>query len=196
MSERCFDLAWTEFSARAARWTRAEHGDEQAEVRYYAEKHLNTWSVDLKELPGARTVVLLRDPRDTFASIEAFNRLREEDGSEGLPATRDRLHAVIARHRERLRWIVGVLESQEAPVVRYEELVRDLPAVARRLEGWFEISLDPAAALTDRTLRRRHVTAGSPEDSIGRWRRELDPEVAELFSRELAPELAAVGLDP
>jgi hypothetical protein len=39
------------------------------------------------------------------------------------------------------------------------------------------------------------MTAATPEQSVGRWRTELEPDVAERFSRELGPELRAVGLD-
>ena len=102
---------------------------------------------------------------------------------------------MIARQRERLRWIAGLLESGEAPVVRYEELIRELPEVARRLEAWLGVQLSPEAVESDRLLRKRHSTTRSPEESIGRWKRELDPETAETVTRELRPELAAVGLE-
>jgi hypothetical protein len=39
------------------------------------------------------------------------------------------------------------------------------------------------------------MTAATPEQSVGRWRNELEPEVAERFSRDLGPELRALGLE-
>jgi hypothetical protein len=83
MSRRCFDAAWTEFSRRAARAT--ANGD-PSEVRYYAVKHLDTWVLDDDELPPFELIALLRDPRDTYASIKAFNRMRGTEGS-GAPAS-------------------------------------------------------------------------------------------------------------
>ena len=77
MSRQMFDLAWREFSRRAANQVRAEHGDPSAEVRYYAEKHMDTWLVDLDELPPLNLLVLLRDPRDTFVSFHAYDAIRE-----------------------------------------------------------------------------------------------------------------------
>jgi glycosyltransferase involved in cell wall biosynthesis len=188
MSERCFELTWAEFSRRAAEWTRREHRDPRAAVGYYAEKHLNTWLIDSGELPAHRVVALLRDPRDTLVSIAAFEQTQ-------AAGSHDRLHQVIARQRERLRWIAGLLESEESPVIRYEELIRDLPAVAVRLEAWLAVELNPEAVENDKLLRKRHSTAKSPEDSIGRWKQELDEETAETVTRELRAELAAVGLE-
>jgi hypothetical protein len=57
------------------------------------------------------------------------------------------------------------------------------------------VSLD-----TGRTRERdrefnRHGSAGSPESSIGRWKDELDPAVAELFTKEIGPELRLHGFD-
>jgi glycosyltransferase involved in cell wall biosynthesis len=191
MSERCFQLAWSEFSRRAARWTRAQHRNVRMDVFYYAEKHLNTWMVDTAELPDVRVVALLRDPRDIQVSIGAFELTKGKASGED----RDRLLQVVERHRQRLRWIVGLLESGEAPVVSYEDMVRDLPSVARRLEEWLGVELQPGAVESDRVLRRRHMTAGSVEESIGRWKQELDPRVAEMFTDELGPELRALDLD-
>ena len=108
---------------------------------------------------------------------------------------RERVLQVIARHRQRLRWVAELLESDDAPVVRYEDLVRDLPSVARRLEAWLGVELEPEAVTADRVLRRRHMTASSAEASIGRWKQELDAEAAELFATELGPELRAVGFE-
>lgn len=197
MSARCFELAWREFSGRAARWTRAEHGDRQADVRYYAEKHLNTWLIDREELPQLRLIALLRDPRDTYVSINAFNSLRGNTGlgRDNAESDREHLYQLISRQRDRLRWIAGLLDAGEVPVIRYEDLVRDLPGVARKLEAWLGIELRPEAALGDTQVKRLHMSAKSPEESIGRWRHELDPEVAGIFADELAPELEAVGLE-
>ena len=198
MSEHCFELVWGEFSRRAAASTRASHGGSEGGVAYYAEKHLNTWHLDLAELPPVRIIALLRDPRDTYVSIKAFNRLRGPMafGREHAASDREHLHQVIRRQGERLRWIAGLLVDGEVPVIRYEDLVLDLPGVARRLGDWLGVELDPDAALGDREVRRLHVSSDSPADSIGRWKRELDPEAADIFARELRSELRAVGFEP
>ncbi len=42
-------------------------------------------------------------------------------------------------------------------------------------------------------MRGVHVSAETPEASVGRWRREMRPELVEQFNRELGDELEAVG---
>ncbi|MGH2589458.1 MAG: sulfotransferase, partial [Actinomycetota bacterium] len=194
ISRRCFELVWGELSARAIE--RARSGTEDAEApRYYAEKHGNTWLVERRELPPLSLIVLLRDPRDTQASIEAFEH-KEPATSFAIQdawAGTDRLAGILDRHRHRLRWIAGLLEDEGVPVVRYEELIRDPGAVARRLGEHLGVELDHAA-LGREGLADRHGSSGA--DGSGRWRRDLDPKTAERFTRELGPELAAVGLEP
>ena len=194
LSRRLFELAWFEFSRRAARRTRAEAGEPRARVRYYAEKHLFSWLLDLGAMPPLRLIALLRDPRDSYASMLAFDRAR---GGPGFGAGRaaSLLDDAIAVQADRLRWIAGLEEAGSVPVVRYEELVRDLAGVATRLGEWLGVELDPAPALGDRSMLRLHSTADTPDASIGRWRGELDEETAARFQRELGPELARLGFD-
>ncbi len=196
MSRRCFDLAWREFSARAARAS-VDDGGDAAGVRFYAEKHLDTYLVDRDELPPIELLVLLRDPRDTYVSINAFNRKRGTAafGRQRVSSDREHLDQLLARQRERLRWVAQLLADGDPSVVRYDQLVLDTPAVARRLEAQLGIELDPQAARGDVQMRKAHVSASSPESSVGRWRHELDPETAGLFRRELGDELDAVGFE-
>ena len=201
MSRHMFDEAWSEFSRRATEQARAEHGDPSANVRYYAEKHQDTRLIDVGALPAVRVLVLVRDPRDMFVSFNAFDAKRRNEGRAEFEAARpapgesedERVRRFIDRERERMRWISGLDPAGEIPVIRYEDLVTDLPGQARRLEEWLSVSLNPAAAAADAKLRDRHVSAATPEASVGRWRKELEPDVAERLNRELGAELEALG---
>jgi hypothetical protein len=193
ISRRCFELAWSELSFRAVERARSGSGDTPT-PRYYAEKHGNTWLVNRRELPPLKLIVLLRDPRDIYASIEAFED-KEPSTSFGVRYAwrgSDRLGGVIDRQRRRLRWIARLLEAGRVPVVRYEELTGDLPSVVRRMEDHLQVKLAPDALRGDE-LEARH--GSSAADGSTRWRHELDPDTAERFTRELRPELLAVGLD-
>jgi len=197
MSQYCFDVAWAEFSRRA----RAHHAD-RSELRYYAEKHMDTRRIDLSELPPVKLIVLLRDPRDTFVSIKAFDRKRREERQRertmwpsDAKSQEQRLGWFMDRQRERMRWIRGLLESGEAPVVRYEDLVLDLAGVSERLESWLGIELDAGVVANDRRMRTKHVSANSPEASIGRWRKELPRTLIRRFNDELGEELTDLGFD-
>ncbi len=168
-------------------------------MRYYAEKHLSSWRVKL-EVP-VRLVALLRDPRDTYLSIDAFNKKRREAGAGGplmgrRPGESD--EAWVARYlpyqKERLQWIQQALKDGSMPVFRYEDLVLDLPGQARRIEELLGISLDPAAVADDNRLSI-HVTAGTTRSSVGRWQTEMPAELAKRFSDELGDELKALGFE-
>jgi hypothetical protein len=201
MSRHVFEAAWRELSRRATEQVRAAHEDPAAEVRYYAEKHQDTRLIDLSELPPVRVLVLVRDPRDMFASFHAFDAKRQSEGRPGFEAARpapwesegDRISRFIERERSRMRWVAEVERDGTFPVVRYEDLVSDLDEQARRLEAWLDVPLDPRAAAQDQKLRDMHVSAATPEASVGRWRTELDPPLAGRFRRELGEELEALG---
>jgi hypothetical protein len=196
MSRRCFELVWREFSRRASESTSSRHRSGRVQARYYAEKHLDTWKLRLDELPPVKLMALLRDPRDVWVSVQAFERKRPAGANfraGGTVSEVDLLRYQIARQRERLRWIAGLLEDGESPVVRYEELVLDLPAVASRIGGWLGVSLDAEGVGGRDRMFSRHASAATPADSIGRWQDELEPGVAELFTKGLGPELRALG---
>jgi glycosyltransferase involved in cell wall biosynthesis len=195
-AERWFQVAWEEFSRHAAARTREDHRG-HAEVRYYAEKHLNTWLVPLEHLPSLKLIVLLRDPRDTWVSINSFTELRGTGrlGRDRHRSYEEHLEHVLRRQRQRLAWIADLLDGGEVPVIRYDDMIKDLAGVARRIERWLGVELDPADAASDLQMRFQHVSAASPEASLDRWKRELDPRIAERFTQELGAELRGVGLD-
>jgi hypothetical protein len=194
LAGRSFDFTWREFSRRATSVTRVEHRDPEADVRYYAEKHLNSWLVDRGELPPFRLLVLLREPRDTYASLIAFREAaKAELGQRHATDEGDYLHQFIERQRERLRWIAGLQEGPDVAIVRYEDLVRDLAGVAARLGSWLSVKLDADAVASERRMGWVHRTAPSTEQSIGRWHLDLAPDVAETIGRELRSEWSALG---
>ena len=200
-SEYAFRALWEEFSRRATAQTRARHKQPDAEVRYYAEKHLSTWQVDLDEVPPVSLIAVLRDPRDTYVSISSFTRKREKAGrkrSMGQQPGESHdawLKRHLARQRDRLRWFRKAMDSGDMPVVRYEDMVLNLDDEARRLGEILGVELNPAAVAADEKMRATHVSASTPEASVGRWRRELDPELVKRFNDELGTELEALGFD-
>jgi hypothetical protein len=201
MSRHMFEEAWSEFSRRATERVRAERGEPEADVRYYAEKHQDTRLIDLDELPPVHVLVLVRDPRDMFVSFHAFDAKRKSEGRAEFEAARpapresedERIERFVERERSRMRWVAEVESAGTFPVFRYEDLVTDLAGQARRLEEWLSVRLDADAAAADATLRERHVSASTPEASVGRWRTELDPGLAERFTRDFGEELTALG---
>ncbi len=175
MSRQMFDVAWGELSRRATSQVREKHGDPNAEVRYYAEKHQETRLVDLDELPPLNVLVLLRDPRDTFVSFHAFDAKRRREGTGRFEAAlpgrgetpEDRTNRFIERERQRLRWIAGLPSGQKFPVFRYEDLVTDLPRTGAQDRG---LALRPPVSRGGGERRRDAGCARQRRDSrsVGR----------------------------
>lgn len=179
---------WEAFSeTAAARASRAP--------RYYAEK----WRVGIDPLLDAGLTVipvdLVRDPRDVFASIRAFNkargfpafgRLEDQSEAEYLQTRIDQWKLLLPQMNRPLRGVHPVL-------VRYEEMVADLPGFAARLGGRLGLSLDAARVEADRWRFRQHMTSESAARSVGRWRRDLTASESRAIETGLGPEMIRLG---
>lgn len=170
---------------------------------YFAEKYpLNnlpafTWSL----YPNAREVFLIRDMRDMFSSILAFNRKRGFDSfgretvntdTEFLKVLREAASFILLSWRRRLD--KGFLLRYEDLVLHPEETLRSLldylgldsrkPTIARMLEESTEVTPE---------LQREHRTTSTARDSIGRWRTELDNRAQEACTQAFGDVLSEFG---
>lgn len=196
-----FEAAWAAFSVRARQAMRSRLGDEGLDVRYYAQKNTSSWEMPFDRLPTIRLLCLLRDPRDTWMSSLAFHRRRAAAGEAFLPigpgdSEETVLTPFIEDQRARLRWLPMAEAELGAPIVRYESLVDDLPAEAERLADWLGLRLDAGAVERRRGEFAGHVTSGSAEQSVGRWRREMPPDLAARFWQAMGAELSQFGYEP
>jgi SAM-dependent methyltransferase len=192
---RLFVGAWGTFGGEIRR-TRSRLG--QPEPLYYAEKTpgdvvmaVKSWGVPVKEL------LLLRDPRDVFLSSLQFNRKRGRLGfgqEEGQgPAEFARL--LCGRMRPLLAVFALARPGPSLLAIRYEDLILDRPATLGRIFGWLGLPVPQEESGRVGAFLERHSTSGSPAESVGRWRRELDPELRDLFLSELGSLLEAAGYD-
>jgi hypothetical protein len=177
--------------------------DERPE--FFAEKCLPESNVPqlVQELyPDGREIFLVRDFRDMLCSIRAFNEKRGSsafgrDGSGGeeayvldvlAPSVKNLLH----EWRQR---------ADTAQLVRYEDLILN-PAEA--LRGILEqAGLEASTERVDDMLARAalpipgmdvHRTAGQgATESVGRWRRDLEPELQAVCEEAFAEALAEFG---
>jgi hypothetical protein len=161
-------------------------GQPERPLRYFAEKHFpDDYPRRMRELyPGARELFLVRDFRDTIASMRSYNARtgfgdfgREAAGSDAawLAGLRQGLLALRDAWRER---------GEPHTLVHYEDLVREpratLPPLltALGLDATEEtVARIIAVAAPDATDLKGHGTATSPEASIGRWRYDLPAEL-------------------
>lgn len=193
-----FHTAWREFSRRARQCESLSPGLDPA-ARYYAEKTRTPFQYALQELGVDHQVIyLLRDPRDILQSIWSFNRKR---GTTSFSVQQDESEVAFAARflDDRARRMRVLLEMApdhpNCTIVRYEDMILDLPGVAARLSKRFGVTLDAAQVLSQQTEFAGHMSSKGPKASIGRWRREMDPEIKLLFATQLGRELEALGYE-
>jgi len=163
---------------------------------YYVEKYIPSFvpSMLLELDPGAKEVFLVRDPRDMLASMVSwvaagrggFAQAAEAEQSVDWLASQTK---VLLRHWQE--------RSARSLLVRYEDLVLEpLPT----LTGLFdylgvESTAETATTVLERALgtkpdqQRNHQTSNGPEQSVGRWQRDVRPDLWDRMNEAFAPEL-------
>ncbi len=145
-----------------------------------------------------RMIDLVRDPRDMWASILAFDAKRGYFGfgrREGQ-SEEDFLSSILQAMRRRLDEMAETDPAIPSLTVRYEDLVSDLPGQARRLSSWLDVDLDPVLALASTDGLSHHRTHETGDASIGRWRDDLSPEVSDRIEEVLGHHLERFGYTP
>ncbi|MBD9414006.1 sulfotransferase [Pseudomonas sp. PDM16] len=176
-------------------------GERKTNATYFAEKflptHLQPIFHDIFRSP--KEIVLTRDFRDVICSAQSFNQKRNSQSFGRGEATND------------LEWITGfssgvrsVAEAwldrgHSALHVRYEDLVLQPEAQIRRVFDYLEVE---ASDVLISLIRRKifessqalhHMTASSPEKSVGRWQRDMPDELLEHCHEHFGQELKLFG---
>ena len=163
---------------------------------YFAEKHIPdevpgiTWELYSK----AREIVVVRDFRDMLCSIRAFNSKRGSIGfNRDQVASEEEYIRRLGREAQRL-WRSWSARRQQAHLVRYEELIDRPRETLQGILAYLKLDAAPSAAeellqraMVDTTELAGHRTASTAQESIGRWRRDLDP-ATQLLCREVFGE--------
>jgi hypothetical protein len=182
----------------------AEQADADRQVRYFVEKSLPSQAVPdlLFEIyRDAREIVLVRDFRDILCSIiafdakrgyKAFGRDRTESDADYVTSSLRRSAESLLHHWDRRKRV--------AHLIRYEDLVMN---PAETLIATLQyLGLDSTPATIEETIARAadqaagtdmHRTVSDPIASIGRWKRDLAPELSELCAEALDPVLSRFG---
>ncbi len=182
-----FERQWEAFSEAVYRKSGGE------KPTYYAEKFPRVEPSSL-DMP-TRLLWLVRDPRDQWTSIHAFDQKRGYYGfGRGRWQTRSSyLRSFVRKTREYAER--EAKRSDDDLLVRYEDLVGDLAGEAGRIGEWLDVELDPKPVLESWSGLTRHMTSGSPGASMGRWRRDLPEKEQEILNRELAAVLDRYGYE-
>ena len=189
---RAMRRLWEAFSEAAV-----ERDNGPGEARFYAEKLIV--GVDPRTIIEAQIPIvlidLIRDPRDVFASIQAFNAAR------GFPSfgrlrgqsDADYLEVFVAAERGLLAELNRPLHGVTPILVRYEDMVADLPAMAARLGSMIGLALDHVQVEAGRDAVRHHMTSDGGAGSVGRWRDDLSPTEIARIESELGAEMDRLG---
>lgn len=170
----------------------------QPAARLYAEKIAGDFGIVAKSGLDYRLLQLVRDPRDTFASIRAFDRRR---GFYGFGRGKWQSEAkYLDKWIEWMRTHIAEFARQRKAggntmLIHYEEMVQDLASMADRIGTWLGVSLSSreAAASWDEMLH--HVTSESPATSVGRWRTELPLRMRGRIEDGLRHEMRDLGYE-
>lgn len=183
--------SWEVFVRRALAYA-DELGASRSKPLYYAET-APLWVTDrIGASLGGRSIVLVRDPRDQYLSIMAFNAKRGRL-SFGVKET-DTPETYAARFADRQKpYLERALEVNgssdgAATVLRFEDLTRDRNAAAAQLTSWLGVELSPDVEIDHHAEHRTSVESDGP-----RWKSEMDAGILAIFRDRLEHEVDALG---
>ena len=137
--------------------------------------------------PRGREIFLLRDPRDTLASVLAFNARRGFDDFGRELVETDEQYIDVMRTRTLSFVQTWKSTSHRGTLVRYEDLVRSPTEQVRAILGALE--LDSSANIVAAMVKagnevtadvNAHRTSSDGLSSVGRWKRDLEPRLQKL----------------
>lgn len=207
----CLCTIWRGFSEvvrRSARASGAEGGGaasgaeggaivrRAAPARFYAEKAVNGANIGTScPVVPLKAIRLVRDPRDVWASIDAFDLSRGFHGF-GRAAGESRASYLWFLARDiRANLEQALPRHAETIVVRYEDLVTDLRGEAARIGEWLGVELDARTVTGDTERFRDHMTSAGAAESVGRWRKELPADEARFLWDALGGHLSGFGYE-
>ena len=189
----CFQTAWREFSRIATARTRA--GGNEAPFLYYAEKTPHWVAAFLGRAMAYKSILLVRDPRDIFLSITAFDKKRGFPGFNRLATDDDWSFAkqFIDDCREPLKRIMEAEADPDNILVKYEVLILDVAKESQRLSKHLGVKFD--VGTIERQRFEFHTTSNTGKESVERWRRELPSEFNQFFVSNFYEELKHFGYE-
>jgi len=184
-------------------YLRIAAGQGQSTVTYMAEKHRADnlpWLV-WELYPKAKEIFLVRDFRDVYSSMLAYNHKfgRRAFGPPHIET--DEEFAQFLRNSTIRNLSRSWPKRQErAHLIRYEDLITRPRETLRGMLEYLEI--DDSPAIMDGMLERasaenpdmkRHLTSSDVSTSLGRWRKSLSPELQTVANAAFGDVLQQFG---
>jgi len=176
------------------------------EALFFSEKFLPGPFTDtlLSLVPASREIILVRDFRDMFCSIDAFNKKRGflGFGREAFSTDEDYISHALRKGAEALSdaWRK---RRASACLVRYEDLVRNPEETLRNIFEYCDVDASPSGIRSVmRRVRRTkpesqkvHKTTPDARQSMQRFRSDLSPHMLDLCNRVFRDPLELFGYD-
>ena len=186
-------------------YLRIAAGQGQTNVRYMAEKHRADnlpWLV-WELYPKAKEIFLVRDFRDVFSSMLAYNKKfgRRAFGPEHIKTDEEFAHFLrnsTIRNLSR-SW---PKRQDRAHLIRYEDLITRPVEILRGVFTYLELDASDATiegildrASAENPEMKQHLTSKDVSTSLGRWRSSLSPELQAVANEAFGDVLAQFGYD-
>jgi hypothetical protein len=153
--------------------------------------------------PKAKEIFLVRDFRDVFSSMLAYNKKfgRRAFGPEHLKSDEEFAHFLRNSTIKNLSrsW---PKRQDRAHLIRYEDLIAQPQQILKGVFEYLELDASEATiagilerASADNPETRQHITSTNVSSSLGRWRTSLSPELQEVANREFADVLEQFGYE-
>ena len=197
------DLA--RFCQRSAEeaYLRIAAGQNQTGVKYMAEKHRADnlpWLV-WELYPKAKEIFLVRDFRDVYSSMLAFNQKfgRRAFGPSHIET--DEEFAKFLRNSTIRNLSRSWPKRQDrAHLIRYEDLITNPEATLRGILAYLELDASDATvagmlerASAENPEMKRHLTSADVSTSLGRWKSSLTPELQTVANNAFGDVLQQFG---
>lgn len=175
----------------------------KADVRLFAEKDISYKGNIYQWLwyPNSHGILLVRDFRDRHCSALSFNKKRGYDafGYEKKKTQEDFAYETRLQFSTYQEWLR--IYPNQMIVVRYEDLI--LKPRETLVNLFSKVGLDVSPTTIDKVLAL--ATQDNPElkqhrttdvgQSIGRWKQDLDPKIAQLYSDIMGDTLSELGYE-
>ena len=130
-----------------------------------------------------KQIVVVRDPRDLLCSAMAFWNLHAEEALEMLRSTIPQLTRVTRA------------SGPDTLVIRYEDMVRNPDDFWATMSDFLNLDLTARSASSDGAMIQGHSTSADPLASIGRWKRDLPPDLIQACDIAFRPYMRDHGYE-
>jgi hypothetical protein len=184
-------------------YLRIAAGQGQSNVRYMAEKHRADnlpWLV-WELYPNAKEIFLVRDFRDVYSSMLAYNEKFGRRAFGPAHIETDEQFAQFLRKSTIQNLSRSWPKRQErAHLIRYEDLITQPRETLRGVLDYLELDASEATivgmverASAENPEMKRHLTSSDVATSLGRWKSSLSPELQAVANTAFGDVLQQFG---